>query len=303
MVEETQEETIIVNPVEEGKDTLFPSLDIAKFEKQMKAYNSYSALNKFRNETGLSPSFDLNTLETLAAGNLLDLQNYSVSKFSIDFAGKVSCVGLAAGSQKITGVLDPTADQDAATKKYVDDNENTGLWEVDGTETQLKTADEIDMRSKKIINLTDPTTDQHAATKKYVDDNKGTQMGCTASDTLKWSADIERTSTDTTYTKYKEILISLNGTVRTKFDLKSSAAGILQWGRIYVNGIAVGQEEANATESYVTKTTNSITVKINDLVQLYLHKNVASGGTCYAQNFRIYYTTSNSITEGEVITD
>lgn len=74
------------------------------------------------------------------------------------------------GTHKLTNVVDPTSDQDAATKKYVDDNENTGLWEIDGTETQLKTADEIDMQSKKILNLTDPTADQHAATKKYVDD-------------------------------------------------------------------------------------------------------------------------------------
>ena len=43
------------------------------------------------------------------------------------------------------------------------------LWEIDGTETQLKTADEIDMQSKKIINVTDPTADQDAATKKFVD--------------------------------------------------------------------------------------------------------------------------------------
>lgn len=44
------------------------------------------------------------------------------------------------------------------------------LWEVDGTETQLKIADEIDMQSKKIINVTDPAANQDAATKKYVDD-------------------------------------------------------------------------------------------------------------------------------------
>jgi len=47
------------------------------------------------------------------------------------------------------------------------------LWQVDGTETQLKTADEIDMQSKKIINLLDPTADQDAASKKYVDDTAG----------------------------------------------------------------------------------------------------------------------------------
>lgn len=46
-----------------------------------------------------------------------------------------------------------------------------GLWEVDGAETQLITADEIDMQSKKILNVTNPTADQDAATKKYHDDN------------------------------------------------------------------------------------------------------------------------------------
>lgn len=44
-----------------------------------------------------------------------------------------------------------------------------GLWEVDGTETQLITADELDMQSKKIINLTDPSAAQHAATKASQD--------------------------------------------------------------------------------------------------------------------------------------
>jgi len=115
-------DTIIVNPEESGEETIFPSLNLSQFEQQMKAFNSYSALQKFRNETGVSPAFDFNTLGTYASGNLLDLQNYGTSKFSVDFAGKISCVGLAAGSQKITGVLDPTANQDAATKKYVDDN-------------------------------------------------------------------------------------------------------------------------------------------------------------------------------------
>jgi len=42
-------------------------------------------------------------------------------------------------------------------------------WEVDGTETQLIVADEIDMQSKKIINVTDPAAAQDAATKASQD--------------------------------------------------------------------------------------------------------------------------------------
>lgn len=44
---------------------------------------------------------------------------------------------------------------------------SAGLWEVDGTETQLKNADAIDMQSEKIINLTDPANAQDAVTKNW----------------------------------------------------------------------------------------------------------------------------------------
>lgn len=50
------------------------------------------------------------------------------------------------------------------------DNDDLSMWEIDGTERQLKQADEIDMRSKKIINLATPTDDTDASTKAYVDD-------------------------------------------------------------------------------------------------------------------------------------
>lgn len=53
-------------------------------------------------------------------------------------------------SQQIDNVLDPTADQDAATKKYVDDNEDAGLWETDGGDAELKTADDIDAQNMQI---------------------------------------------------------------------------------------------------------------------------------------------------------
>ena len=125
MAEEEKVETIIVNPQVEREETIFPTLGLSNFEKQMKAFNSYSALQKFRNETGVSPAFDYNTLGEYTTGNLFDFKNKGTSKISADYTGKLTCVGLAAGSEKITGVKDPTADQDVATKKYVDDNSSS----------------------------------------------------------------------------------------------------------------------------------------------------------------------------------
>lgn len=68
----------------------------------------------------------------------------------------------------------PVNSLDIVNKSYCDTNAgDAAIWEIDGTETQLIIADEIDMQSKKIINLLDPTNNQDAATKKYVDDNAG----------------------------------------------------------------------------------------------------------------------------------
>jgi len=283
-----EEETIIINPKVESEETIFPSLGLSNFEKQMKAFNSYSALNKFRDERGISPAFNYDTLGAYTAGNLFDLKNYGTSKFSVDFAGKITCVGLAAGSQKITGVLDPTADQDAATKKYVDDN--TGLWEIDGTETQLKTADEIDMRSKKIINLTDPDSDQDGATKKYVDDNAITSSYVTAGAfaALAVSADTERETSSDVYNKYKEIAFSLGGTVRVTFDLKHTTGATQAFARIYKNGDSFGTSR-NTTETVYQTYGEEFTFEPGDLIQLYMREGDAGRGSAYTRNFRLYY--------------
>jgi len=281
--------TIIVNPKVESEETIFPTLGLSNFEKQMKAFNSYSALNKFRDERGISPAFNYDTLGAYTAGNLFDLKNYGTSKFSVDFAGKITCVGLAAGSQKITGVLDPTANQDAATKKYVDDN--TGLWEVDGTETQLKTADEIDMRSKKIINLTDPTANQDGATKKYVDDNAYTPPSA-SDDMLVASADIERDETTEIYTKKKEIKIGKTGTYRIKWQMKMFDTDRHGNSRVYKNGVAYGTEKVTYVTAYNDYSESSLSFTAGDLIQLYT-KTIdegLGGSSLLIQNFRIYAT-------------
>lgn len=52
-------------------------------------------------------------------------------------------------SHRITSVADPSANQDAATKKYVDDT--TGSWEVSGTELQMGTARGMGMQGEDIL--------------------------------------------------------------------------------------------------------------------------------------------------------
>lgn len=81
---------------------------------------------------------------------------------------EILTVSTDAGENKITNLATPIADADAATKKYVDDNDDTGT--DDQTLTEILT-ESSDAGTNKITNLGTPTEDADAATKKYVDDN------------------------------------------------------------------------------------------------------------------------------------
>ena len=79
----------------------------------------------------------------------------------------VSSESLAMSNKKITGVADPTSNQDAATKIYVD-NKVSPFLPKDGS---VEMTGNLDMNSlNKIVNVLNPENDQDAATKKYVDD-------------------------------------------------------------------------------------------------------------------------------------
>ncbi len=99
--------------------------------------------------------------------------------------------------------------------------------------------------------------------------------------------DTQRSTQSTSYVKLKEILCPADGIVTTKFDMRASSAGNDVWGKIYINGIAVGAEQNTTSITFVTKTDASIAVLKNDLIQVY---GKAEGGAivCYIKNFRIY---------------
>ena len=114
------------------------------------------------------------------------------------------------------------------------------------------------------------------------------------SDNLKISADTERLQAgETGYIKQKEIRIRKEGTIRVKFDLKSTAAAKV-YGRIYINSVAVGTEKQHTGTTYATysEDINIVNDDINingALIQLYIREDVNASNDAYFKNFRIYY--------------
>jgi hypothetical protein len=113
------------------------------------------------------------------------------------------------------------------------------------------------------------------------------------------SADTERTTTSSSYTKLKEIQISgFGGTIYTTFDIHAdvSVGSDAYYGRIYLNGVATGTERTGTQNTYQTFT-ETITVVDGDLIQLYA-KNSSGTDQTAVRNFRIGYTIAEAtITE------
>jgi hypothetical protein len=87
------------------------------------------------------------------------------------------------------------------------------------------------------------------------------------------SASAERTETLTTsYVKKKEIKVGRNGTATVSFSIGGGTTAYPIYGRIYVNGLAVGTERTHSTTEYSSYSEN-IAIAQGDLVQLYLKAN------------------------------
>ena len=109
---------------------------------------------------GLNTAKDTNVPTSLSTGTV------TATTYGITSDGSANDIVLPEANTDDSGLLGA----DKWDEIVANTDKITSKWEIDGTETQLITADEIDMQSKKIINLLDPTSNQEAATKKYVDD-------------------------------------------------------------------------------------------------------------------------------------
>jgi hypothetical protein len=122
----------------------------------------------------------LDTLDELAAA-LGDDANFATTVTNsiatkLALAGGTMSGAIAMGTSKITGLGDPTANQDAATKVYVDTADALKLSLTGGTMSGA-----IAMGTAKITGLGTPTDNADATTKLYVDGILGSATSAAAS--------------------------------------------------------------------------------------------------------------------------
>ena len=135
-----------------------------------------------------------------------------------------------------------------------------------------------------------------SATELFIDTSPSYSV--VASDNLQDSADDSDGFSNTSYEKKKDITYNeQDGTIRIKFDLSDNNGAGTTYGRIYVNGIAVGTEQSTGISAFTTYS-EDIAVNNGDLVQLYCKRDAGVGGT--TRNFRLYYDKSVVVNPGTI---
>jgi hypothetical protein len=147
--------------------------------------NTNDAATKGYVDTSLANLVDsapgtLDTLNELAAA-LNDDPNFSTTitnsiATKLPLAGGTMTGAIAMGTSKITGMGDPTAAQDAATKAYVDQQDGLQV-----TKSGDSMSGNLAMGSNNITGLATPTANDHATNKSYVDGILGSATAAAAS--------------------------------------------------------------------------------------------------------------------------
>lgn len=98
---------------------------------------------------------------------------------------------------------------------------------------------------------------------------------------------------NTTFTKVREIRVNRGGTIGINFELSAAGAdGMHAYGRVYVNGIAVGSEFNTHDWINWPKFHDLITVNANDLVQLYLRSDLPAHSAA-VRNISVWIGNTN----------
>lgn len=154
-----------------------------------------------------------------------------------------------------------------------------------------------------VLPASNPTTDNQAVRKAYVD-ARFAATEVYATDTLRDSANTDRTTDSDIYIKVKEIQFNdVSGTIRTKIICQAAKADPDSYVRIYKNGVAYGTEHSFATSVQQTFS-EDLAFVTGDLIQLYYKQTSADPtATLTIQNFELYYDKRFTITAGTVISN
>jgi len=190
----------------------------------------------------------------------------------------------------------PTDDYEFANKKYVDDNNVDGLWEVDAEQLIMLSADQLGMQNQLIEDVLDPVKNQDAATKKYVDDNEvllKTKIELTAANVNSLGTAFELLAAPGAGFNYKVIGISVKMITTTILD-----AGIQTLRFVYgTKGDRIGElsnAEFEGTAGISTKFNlvledSNVFMGDNDSVKCFLNSGADPTGDAEME-VTIYYT-------------
>jgi hypothetical protein len=112
-----------------------------------------------------------------------------------------------------------------------------------------------------------------------------TYFADTTSSSLVVVANTQRSTSESSYTMLKEIVINGSGSVFVSFDLKTNVSGSV-YARIYKNGVAVGTERSMSATNFQTFTETISGLVSGDLLQLYAKR--GTGGSSIVANLRLY---------------
>jgi len=123
----------------------------------------------------------------------------------------------------------------------------------------------------------------------YVGSGIGVKAYADGTTYIEGAADTERSTTLITYTKLKEFSpIVRGGTVTITWQMRQGTSGsdYTAFSKVYVNGIAVGDEKTSDDNSYTNYTETNVIINVGDVIQIY-GKNQLSGAATFVRNMKI----------------
>lgn len=221
---------------------------------------------------------------------------YGVSKLSVAAASAVAPIAVGDNDPRVptadrTAALAGTSGSPSASNKFVtnDDTAETGNSKVVRTKSTGKIDTSIVDTGISANQIVQVGAGGKLPALLGAEDLPGFEV-ITGSSVIT-SSDAQVSAASTSYAKAKEFVYNdVAGSITVQFKMKAFGAdGIAAYGRVYINGSAVGAEKSFSNSSSAFQTCSDVvTVSPGDLIQLYV-KNGVGSITGYYTDFRLLY--------------